>query len=81
MAKIIDMWAPILPTKASLEYIEDNFSNKITVSKLAELVSLNRRSLERRFKKATTNTVLQYIQSVKIEAAKKAFETSMDNVN
>jgi len=69
------------PIKKVQEYIEDNFSNKITVDKLAELASLNRRSLERRFKKATTNTVLEYIQNVKIEAAKKNFETTMDNVN
>ena len=41
---------------------------------------LSRRSLERRFKKATNNTVSEYIQRVKIEAAKKSFETSRKNI-
>jgi AraC-like DNA-binding protein len=36
---------------------------------------------ERRFKKATKNTPVEYIQRVKIEAAKKHFETSGKNVN
>jgi len=42
---------------------------------------MGRRSLERRFKKATSNTVSEYIQRVKIEAAKKSFETSRKNIN
>ena len=37
--------------------------------------------MERRFKKATSNTVMEYIQRVKIEAAKKNFESSRKNVN
>ena len=42
--------------------------------------AISRRSLERRFKKATNNTVNEYIQRVKIEAAKKSFETSRKNI-
>ena len=42
---------------------------------------MGRRSLERRFKKATCNTVTEYIQRVKVEAAKKRFETSHKNIN
>jgi transcriptional regulator GlxA family with amidase domain len=45
------------------------------------MLALGRRSLERRFKKATNNTVVEYIQRVKIEAAKKSFETSRKNIN
>ena len=37
--------------------------------------------MERRFKKATSNTVVEYIQRVKVEAAKKGFETSRKNIN
>ena len=37
--------------------------------------------LERRFKKATSNTVVEYIQRVKIEAAKKSFETTQKNIS
>lgn len=44
------------------------------------MVALGRRSFERRFKKATNNTVIEYIQRVKIEAAKRSFESSRKNI-
>ena len=63
------------------EFIELHFQDKITVDQLASLFAVGRRSLERRFKKATCNTVTEYIQRVKIEAAKKDLENSRKNVN
>jgi transcriptional regulator GlxA family with amidase domain len=63
------------------EYIEKNFEEKITVDHLAGTFAVGRRSLERRFKKATCNTVTEYIQRVKIEAAKKDLETGRKNVH
>ena len=54
---------------------------KITVDQLASMLALGRRNLERRFKKATSNTVVEYIQRVKMEAAKKGLESSRENVN
>jgi transcriptional regulator GlxA family with amidase domain len=63
------------------EFIETNFQDKITVDQLSTMFAIGRRSLERRFKKATCNTVSEYIQRVKIEAAKKGFETSNKNIN
>ncbi len=69
------------PVRKAQEFIEQNFQDKITVDQLASMLALGRRSLERRFKKATCNTVSEYIQRVKIEAAKKSFETSRKNVN
>jgi transcriptional regulator GlxA family with amidase domain len=62
-------------------FIEKNYQDKITVDQLAELLSIGRRSFERRFKKATNNTVVEYIQRVKIEAAKRSFESSRKNIN
>lgn len=62
-------------------FIENNFQNKITVDQLASMFALGRRNLERRFKKATSNTVVEYIQRVKIEAAKMSLESSRENVN
>lgn len=67
--------------KKAQEYIENNFRERITVDKLSSMFAMGRRSLERRFKKATSNTVTEYIQRVKIEAAKKSFETSRKNVD
>jgi transcriptional regulator GlxA family with amidase domain len=63
------------------EYIEQNVDGKITVDELATRFAIGRRNLERRFKKATANTVVEYIQRVRIEAAKMSFETTRDNVN
>ena len=67
--------------KLAQEYIEQNIDEKITVEELAEKACLGRRSFERRFREATSNSVLQYIQRVKMEAAKRSFETSRKNVN
>lgn len=63
------------------EYIEKNIEKKITVEELANKVALGRRSLERRFKQATSNSILEYIQRVKMEVAKRSFETSRKNIN
>jgi len=67
--------------KRSQEFIENNFCEKFTVDQLAEKVSISRRSFERRFKQATNNTVVEYIQRVKIEAAKRNFESTRKNIN
>lgn len=67
--------------KKAQEFIESNFQERITVDQLASMLALGRRNLERRFKKATSNTVVEYIQRVKIEAAKMSLETSRENVN
>jgi len=69
------------PVRKAQEFIEKNFQEKITVEQLASMYALSRRNLERRFKKATCNTVTEYIQRVKIEAAKKNFESSKKNIN
>lgn len=69
------------PVLAAQDFIEKNFQNKISVEQLAALTALGRRNLERRFKKATSNTVVEYIQRVKIEAAKKSLETTGENVS
>lgn len=69
------------PVKKAQEFIENNFQGKLSVEQLAEMFAMGRRSLERRFKKATNNTIVEYIQRVKIEAAKKSFETSRKNIN
>jgi len=69
------------PVKKAQEFIETNFQEKITVEQLSSMLALGRRSLERRFKTATCNTVTEYIQRVKIEAAKKNLEIGRKNIN
>lgn len=63
------------------EYIEKNIHEKITLDELADLTALGRRSFERRFKQATNNSVLEYVHRVKIEAAKRSFESSRKNIS
>ncbi|MDB5022369.1 MAG: helix-turn-helix protein [Mucilaginibacter sp.] len=66
--------------KAQL-YIERNVGTKISVDQLSEMFAISRRNFERRFKKATANTPVEYLQRVKIEAAKKSLESGRENVN
>ncbi len=61
-------------------FIEENHNEKITIDDLADKFAIGRRSFERRFKKATNNSVIEYLQRVKIEAAKRSFETSRKNI-
>jgi transcriptional regulator GlxA family with amidase domain len=67
--------------KQAQEFIDKNIQEKITIDELADIVSLGRRSFERRFKVATNNSVLEYINRVKIEFAKRSFENSRKNIN
>lgn len=62
------------------KFIETHFQERMTIDELSSKFALSRRSFERRFKKATNNTVNEYIQRVKIEAAKKSFEISRKNI-
>jgi transcriptional regulator GlxA family with amidase domain len=67
--------------KKAQEFIENNVADRISVENLALKFAIGKRNFERRFKKATNNTPVEYMQRVKIEAAKKSFETSRKNVN
>jgi transcriptional regulator GlxA family with amidase domain len=70
-----------IPIREAQEFIEHNFTEKIAINDLAVKFAIGRRHFERRFKKATNNTPVEYIQRVKIEAAKKQFELTRKNVN
>ena len=66
--------------KKAQEFIENNFTERISVDQLADMFAVSRRSLERRFKSATHNTISEYVQRVKIEAAKRSFEATRKNI-
>lgn len=63
------------------EYIEQHFRSRLTVDELADRFNIGRRTFERRFKKATSNTVIEYIQRVKIESAKQQLESGRKTVH
>jgi transcriptional regulator GlxA family with amidase domain len=67
--------------KKAQAYIEEHIHEKITVDELADRFGVGRRTFERRFKKATTNAVLEYIHRIKMETAKRSFESSRKNIN
>lgn len=67
--------------KSAQQYLEDHFREKISVEDLSRRFAVGRRNFDRRFVKATGNTPLEYLQRVKIESAKKAFETTRKTVN
>ncbi len=62
-------------------YIESKLHEKISVEDLSSRFAVGRRNFDRRFIKATGNTPVEYAQRVKIEAAKKALETSRKTIN
>lgn len=66
--------------RAVQDHIETHYHEQTTVEQLAAQVALERRSLERRFRKATGNSVVEYLQRVRVEAAKKRLESSVDPI-
>lgn len=62
-------------------YLEENYQNKISIEKLSSDLNIGRRNFDRRFIKATGLTPIDYLQRVKIEVAKKMFETTRKTVS
>lgn len=67
--------------KKAQAYIETRLDEKISIEQLSARFAVGRRNFDRRFIKATGNTPLEYSQRVKIEAAKKSFETGRKTIN
>ncbi len=71
----------ILQTQRKLE---KNYSDDLDIDNLAQEVGMSRRTFERRFKTATGETCLQYLQKVRVEVAKQILEeksSSFDEVS
>lgn len=67
--------------KNAQAYIESKLDEKISIEHLSSHFSVSRRNFDRRFIKATGNTPVEYTQRVKIESAKKSFETSQKTIS
>jgi transcriptional regulator GlxA family with amidase domain len=63
------------------QYIEDNPTTIFTVDEICEKFGVGRRTFERRFKRGTSNSVLEYVQRVKVEFAKKHLESGKRTVS
>lgn len=62
-------------------YMEKHFHKPITMDAVAGLVGLSPRQFKRRFKQATGDGPLNYLQKVRIEAAKNKLETTLESID
>ncbi|HXS38226.1 MAG TPA: helix-turn-helix domain-containing protein [Flavipsychrobacter sp.] len=67
--------------KTIQDFIENNFSEDVNVNSLTKKFGIGRRTLERKFKKLTGNSVFEYLQRVRVEAAKHQLELSTKTIN
>jgi transcriptional regulator GlxA family with amidase domain len=63
------------------EMIENNPTLNFTVEYFCGKLNISRRTLERRFKKCTGNSIVEYIQRVKVEFTKKQLEANQKSVS
>lgn len=62
------------------EYIEQHIGDRLTIEQLAKHCFMDRINFTRRFKKATQLSPADYIQRVKVEAAKRSFESTSKQI-
>jgi transcriptional regulator GlxA family with amidase domain len=62
-------------------YLEKNYQDKISIEFLSGKFNVGRRNFDRRFIRATGITPLDYLQRVKMEAAKNSLENTRKTVN
>lgn len=63
------------------EFIELHISDRLTIELLAQRCAMDRINFSRRFKKATQLSPADYIQRIRVEAAKRNFESTDRQVN
>jgi transcriptional regulator GlxA family with amidase domain len=64
--------------KTSQQWIEKNYSRHIDIELVSKIHGMSRRTFERRFKKATGDTPLSYLQRTRVEAAKRLLEENRE---
>ncbi|MEP1447682.1 MAG: helix-turn-helix domain-containing protein [Paraglaciecola sp.] len=62
-------------------WLQDNYHRQINLSEVATRFDMSVRTFNRRFKNATEQTPLQYLQRIRIEIAKDLLQTSNLNVS
>jgi len=63
------------------KWLEENFRQKNCVTRVLEQASIPQRSLKRRFRNATGTSLIEYIQNLRIEEAKRLLESGNDPVD
>ena len=59
-----------------IQYLRENYSKKVTIEELSNNFFLSKSYLSSLFKKATGSGVVEYLQHIRIEQAKKLLKTS-----
>ena len=62
------------------DYLEKHYDKKLSLDELSARFHISKRNLIRRFKRATSNTPIQYLQRVKVEAAKRELENTEQSI-
>ncbi len=57
-------------------WIQENLSEPLKINELSDMSCMSQRTFERRFKKASGDTPIVYIQKMKVEKAKEKLETT-----
>jgi transcriptional regulator GlxA family with amidase domain len=66
---------------AAQNFIEGNYDKRLTVEEVCEKAGVGRRTFERKFRKLTGNSIIEYMQRVKVEAVKKQLESGRKTIN
>ncbi len=67
--------------KHAQEWMEQNYAGQFAMDDVAARVGLGARTFKRRFKEATGETPIGYLQQVRIEAVKHLLETTLQSFN
>ncbi|WP_316811101.1 GlxA family transcriptional regulator [Pedobacter heparinus] len=60
--------------------IENSYDKATTIEDILQQIPASRRNIERRFKQATGNTLIEYLQKTRIEKAKKLLEQTNQSI-
>jgi len=63
------------------EWMELKYTDKISIDAVAKRFGIGSRHFKRRFKNATGETPLHYLQRIRIEKAKQLLENTQENIN
>jgi transcriptional regulator GlxA family with amidase domain len=69
------------PILKAQEWLEGHFKKHILIESLAEKVGLGSRTFKRRFKLATNETPISYLQRIRVEHVKTQLENTTDPIN
>ncbi len=69
---------PILKVQ---QFVDNHYRGKLVIKELAELSGLNERTFLRRFRKATGESPLEYLQRMRIEQAKRILAGSKESLD